>query len=167
MGGCPNILGLEQTKDILRRLESGHLQLSDVEAQLGKMWPNAWETPAYFHILFNALKKGVTAVPQWAQLDPGLRGLGSFCGNRGLRKRFRYLCCGGHASDARMFRHWSGGNFSWRWGKLFIFLFQLRFGMPRSRIRILIERWQPRLMQSLDSNAADERELGIVARVTV
>eukprot|EP00959_Pyramimonas_sp_CCMP1952_P280096 5855754-Pyramimonas_sp.AAC.1 len=137
---CPNIFGVGngQTAQIIERLASGDLQLHDLDAEKGMMWPKAWDTPGHLHMLFGALKKGCLAMPQWMDLEAGFRGLGTFMSKRGLRKRLVNKCFQDRTTDAAIFSKWTGGNCSWRWEKLYVFLLQLR-----PRIKILIEVWDP------------------------
>eukprot|EP00959_Pyramimonas_sp_CCMP1952_P230998 4828921-Pyramimonas_sp.AAC.1 len=162
---CPNILGMDGTNDIINRLRTGALNISDVDVMRGRMWPRAWETPGHLHILFNALKKGVNAIPHWKELETGLRSLGVFLGKRGLRRRLISKCCSNHAHAASVFKGWSGGNFSWRWEKLYVFLLQLRY-----RIKLLIELWDSDKMSSNEANRdggdVDVHDNSIIGRVT-
>ena len=160
---CPNIFAMGQTSQIIDRLASGDLQLDDVDAENGMMWPKVWDTPGHLHMLFGALKKGCLAMPQWKDLEAGFRGLGNFMGKRGLRKRFVSKCIQDRVANAAMFSKWTGGNFSWRWEKLYVFLFQLR-----PRIKILIEAWDPDFMSKQERDHDDDEESkGIQRRVTV
>jgi hypothetical protein len=118
---CPNVLALDTVSGITRQAETGALRLSDAAAREGKMFPNAWESAGHLHMAFNALKKGLEAISIWKLFEGHLRSFGTFLGRRGLRKRFAVKCLSDRPRDFRMFLAWTGGAFSWRWEKLYIF----------------------------------------------
>ena len=122
----PNILDVHGTRDVIQDIETGRISLDSIEASHGRMWPNAWEIPGFLHILWNALKKAVMSMPPWKELEVAFRAIAVFLCKRGLRRRFIAKCCIGLGVECSLFYTWEGGNFSWRWEKLFIFLVQLR-----------------------------------------
>lgn len=132
----------------MHEIDMGNLSLDDVTAQSGNMWPNAWDVPGHLHMVFNALKKGVQAMRQWPEIEKAFRSIANFLGKRGLRRRFVAKCCVNLGPQTALFKYWSGGNFSWRWEKLYVFLVQLVMRLP-----VLISRYDSGAMAAAGRQA--------------
>ena len=142
-----------ETSDVIARLEAGKLGPNQLDAVQARMWPTAWDTPGHLHIVFNALKKGIQSLPEWPSLEQHFRSLATFLSRRGLRRRFVELCCRHDIRRGKVMQQWTGGTFTWRWEKLYVFLHQLK-----RRFFVLSTNWNADLMSRGQADAEDDEE---------
>ena len=96
-------------------------------------------------------------------MEQHFRSLATFLSRRGLRRRFFELCCRHDIRRGKVMQQWTGGTFTWRWEKLYVFLHQLK-----RRFFVLSTNWNADLMSRGQADAEDDEETrGRIKKVTV
>ena len=83
---CPNVSGsLREIVDVVSKVQGCEQHLFD--SPDAYMFPLALGQPGHLHIVYNSLEHGVKSLKVWSEMEPILRDITNFLGDKGLRRR--------------------------------------------------------------------------------
>lgn len=110
--------------DLLNELRSGNLHPGSADVHLVQFLFNTMQQRDVPHVWYNAFEESVTAVPEWALLEPNLAATAKMCGEKGSRDvmlsdegvpRSPPM---GRLARFRLAKYQAGSHIDFRWEKL-------------------------------------------------
>ena len=117
---------LREIVDVVSKVQGGEQHLFD--SPDAYLFPLALGQPGHLHIVYNSLEHGVKSLKVWSEMEPILRDITNFLGDKGLRRRFCSKCL--PSSLQKLFSTWSARHIDWKWEFLSTFLDEFRLKLP-------------------------------------
>ena len=122
LGDGPNIVAndLDTTRaKIAEFVAASGGSLTDASNLDQYLFPHALTMMGHLHAMFNSLEEAVCDMALWGDLDPLLKALVRFLGNRSMREQFVGCCLDrAPACVKKKFRQLQGRLLDWRWEHL-------------------------------------------------